>query len=116
MFNLATASLTGLGLEALTAAASLTGLGFEALDGNIGLGEEVSSGEAIGGLEGLLTGDDCLGGNDGGSSSVSVTSLLGDTDLTVVTLALEDSESELEVRLSLLNAFLTGLFSSEELF
>ena len=34
--------------------------------------------------------------------------------LPVVILAFEDNESELEVRLSLLNAFLTGLFSSDE--
>ena len=67
--------------------------------------------------------------NEGGASSVSVTSLFCDvtvkslfgdvtefTDFTVVTLALEDKESELEVRLNLLNAVLTGLFSSDELF
>ena len=91
------------------ATASLTGLGFEARDGSDGLGGEGrSSGEAIGGLDGLLTGE-CRGGKEGGTSSVSVTSLLGDTDLTVVTLALEDKESELEVRLSLLKAVFTGL-------
>lgn len=98
------------------ATASLTGLGFEARDGSDGLGGEGrSSGEAIGGLDGLLTGE-CRGGKDGGTSSVSVTSLLGDTDLTVVTLALEDKESELEVRLSLLRAVFTGLKNKYDVF
>ena len=55
----------------------------------MGLGEDVviemsvASGEAMGGREGLLMGDDCLGGNEGGASSTSVTSLFGDTDLTM---------------------------------
>ena len=55
----------------------------------MGLGEDVviemsvASGEAMGGREGLLMGDDCLGGNEGGASSTSVTSLFGDTDLTI---------------------------------
>ena len=62
--------------------------GLEALDGKVGLGEDVviemsvASGEAMGGREGLLMGEDCLGGNEGGASSTSVTSLFGDTDLT----------------------------------
>ena len=55
----------------------------------MGLGEDVviemsvASGEAMGGREGLLMGEDCLGGNEGGASSTSVTSLFGDTDLTM---------------------------------
>ena len=55
----------------------------------MGLGEDVviemsvASGEAMGGREGLLMGEDCLGGNEGGASSTSVTSLFGDTDLTI---------------------------------
>ena len=81
-------------------------LGLEALDGTTGLdatdgGDTMSSGEAKGGLEGLLEGD-CLGGREGGASD-----LVGETDLTVLTLALELKESLEEVKLILLSV-LTG--------
>ena len=86
---------------------SLLGLkiGFEALDGTKGLegGDVMSSGEAKGGLEGLLDGD-CLGGSEGGASSV----LVGDTDLTVFTLALELKESLEDVKLIFDSVFETG--------
>ena len=97
---------------------ALTGLicGFEALDGTMGLvvvnvGDMVtSSGDAKGGLpDGLLAGlpffigDPCLGGKDGACSSSS----LGETDLTVLMLALELRESLDDVRLILLNVLLT---------
>ena len=95
---------------------ALTGLicGFEALDGTIGLvGDMVtSSGDAKGGLaDGLLAGlpfllgDPCLGGKDGGCSTCS--SSLGETDLTVLMLALELRESLDDVRLILLKVLLT---------
>ena len=82
-------------------------LGFEALDGTTGLdategGEVMSSGEARGGLEGLLEGD-CLGGREGGASD-----LVGDTDLTVLTLETELSESLEEVKLILLKVLAGG--------
>ena len=93
LFNFATASLTGLWDDLEDAAVVIVVVpaadGLEALEGKVGLGEDVviemsvASGEAMGGREGLLMGDDCLGGNEGGASSTSVTSLFGDTDLTM---------------------------------
>lgn len=91
-----------------TGGKALKGLiwGFEALEGTAGLpltvGEE-SSGEASGGFcwTPFFVGD-CRGGKEGGASSS-----LGETDLTVLTLALELSESLEDVKLILLKVDLT---------
>ena len=83
------------------------GEGLLALEGRAGLGlpgaAEVPFVTPLGGLD--LIGES-RGGSDGGSeelSSIFFTSLSapGETDLTVLTLALEDKESLLEVRLIL---------------
>ena len=71
------------------------GEGFVARDGRAGLGlfgaTDLLGDSGFGGA--ALTGDS-LGGSEGGSST-------GETDLTVLTLALDERESLLDVRLSL---------------